>query len=65
MTTEWHITWKVKRWRITLGFSLVAIGVSLLFHVWGDFGGHIVIGPLALIIEGPGVPQIGYVEKGE
>ena len=51
-------TWTIKSWRVTVAFSLIAIGISLLFHVWGDFGGHLVIGPFALIVEGPNVPNV-------
>jgi hypothetical protein len=60
MRSERHKTWVIRGWRITVGASIVAFGISLVFHVWGDFGGHIIIGPFCLIVEGKNVPEIRY-----
>lgn len=62
MRTEWHLEFEIKGWQIILGATLLSFGFSILFHVWGDFGFHIVVGPFALIIDGPNVPKVQVVE---
>lgn len=45
--------WNVGSWQITAGWSLVCFGLCFLFHCWGDFGGHIVIGPFCFMVDRP------------
>jgi hypothetical protein len=50
MQTAYMKTWTLGKYQIDLGISMVCFGLCVLVHCWGDFGGHIVIGPIALQI---------------
>lgn len=45
------ISFRLGKWNVHLSSSLEAFGLAVLFHCAGHFGGHIVLGPFALIVE--------------